>query len=260
MKRAVPGASYEAPAFMTTRMRVDEGPRRSNSTWTLLPAFRALTISRPPCVSIEEIDMPIWAMVETAAGFTRAIGAAKVRALPAGPPNGPVPSKDAQPAMRHSTKTRRYFIAVVGLLSACDVPREVAPPPPPVAQKPAAPALSKQQIAVNSEQCSSRSRAQFSRDWKDGVEITAEGKTTAEFSNHYNAKSNTCFYLLTVSSPGTRKKMLFDINGGELYGEFQGVADIDLPKPPMPKACRVESFYCASEREWHVLIEPYMED
>jgi hypothetical protein len=71
---------------------------------------------------------------------------------------------------------------------------------------------------------------------------------------------NTCFYLLTVASPATRRKMLFDINGGELYGEFLDAAVVDSPKPPMPKACRVESFYCASEREWHVLIEPYMED
>lgn len=149
---------------------------------------------------------------------------------------------------------------MVGLLSACDVPRdkEVAPPPPP--QKAAAPALSKQQVAENSEQCGRKSRAQFSRDWKDGVEKTAEGKTTAEFASHYNAKLNTCFYLLTVASPGTRKKMLFDINGGELYGEYLGAAVVDAPKPPIPKACRVESFYCASEREWHVLIEPYMED
>ena len=71
---------------------------------------------------------------------------------------------------------------------------------------------------------------------------------------------DTCFYLLTVASPVTRKKMLFDINGGALYGEFLGAAVVDSPKPPMPKACRVESFYCASEREWLVLIESYMED
>jgi len=117
-----------------------------------------------------------------------------------------------------------------------------------------------QQIAENSALCASKSRAQFSRDWKDGVENTAEGKTTAGFTSHYNAKSNTCFYLLTVASPGMMKKMLFDINGGELYGEYLGAVVIDPPKPLMPKACRVESFYCASEREWQVLIEPYMED
>lgn len=27
-----------------------------------------------------------------------------------------------------------------------------------------------------------------------------------------------------------------------------------------PKACRVESFYCASGGEWDVLVRPYMED
>lgn len=126
-------------------------------------------------------------------------------------------------------------------------------------EKAAAP-VSKQQLADNSEQCGIKSRAQFARDWKDGTEITAEGKTTAEFTNHYNAKLNTCFYLLSVASPGTLKRMLFDINGGELYGEFLGPAVVESPATGRPKACRMESFYCASGGEWEVLVRPYMED
>src|SRR5687767_10941391 len=124
-------------------MRVDEGPRRSNSTCTLLVPFLALRTSRPPRVSMDEMDRPIWTMVDTAAGFTRPIGALKVLTAAVGPPtgpgptSGPVPSKDAQPAMRHSTKTGRYLLmAAVGLLSACDVPqRTVQQAPPPVPER-----------------------------------------------------------------------------------------------------------------------------
>ena len=82
----------------------------------------------------------------------------------------------------------------------------------------------------------------------------------AEFRNHYNAKLDTCFYLLTLVTSGSRKKMLFDVNGGELYGEYLGPAEFTSPVAERPKTCRVESFYCASGREWEVLVEPYMQD
>ena len=152
-------------------------------------------------------------------------------------------------------------MAVVGLLSACDVPSrdKLVTPPPPVQEKAAAP-LSKQQVAENSAQCGSKSRAQFSRDWKDGTEITAAGKTKAEFASHYNVKLNTCFYLLTVASSSTLKRMLFDISSGEQYGEFLGPAVVESPATDRPKACRLGGFYCASGGEWEVLVRPYMED
>jgi hypothetical protein len=164
--------------------------------------------------------------------------------------------------MTHSTKTGRYLaMLVVGLLPACDVPTrdKVAAPPPPPLEKAEVP-LSKQEIAENSSQCGSKSRAQFTRDWKDGTEVTAEGRTRAEFASHYNVKLNTCFYLLTVASPGTLKRMLFDIGSGEQYGEFLGPAVVESPAAERPKACRLGGFYCASAGEWEVLVRPYMED
>ena len=51
---------------------------------------------------------------------------------------------------------------------------------------------------------------------KDGIEKSGDEKLTAEFTSHYNAKLNTCFYLLTVASGSTLKRMLFDVNGGEI--------------------------------------------
>ena len=156
---------------------------------------------------------------------------------------------------------RLALLTLLAALSACDAPPRVeGPAPPKPAEIPAAAPLSKQQAGELSAQCAKLSREQFQHAWKDGREKTAEGPLTAEFANHYNTKLNICFYLLTVSSPGTLKKMLFDINGGELYGEFLGPAIAESPAAGRPKTCRIESLYCASAREWDVLAEPYMLD
>ena len=150
---------------------------------------------------------------------------------------------------------RLAILTLFGVLSACDAPPSVKEPAPPrPAEIPAAPQRSKQQADELSAQCGKMASEQFQRAWKDGNEITAEGQSTAEFAFHYNTKLNVCFYLLNVSSPGNFKKMLFDLNGGELYGEYHG------PAVSRPKACRMESLYCASAQEWEVLAEPYMKD
>ena len=156
---------------------------------------------------------------------------------------------------------RLALLMLLGAVSACDAPQRNKEPAPPKAQeKKTAPSLSMQQLYERSEQCGKLSREQFRRAWKDGAVETEDGRVAAEFTSHYNEKLNTCFYLLTVTSTSTLKKMLFDVNGGELYGEFQGPTAVESPAASRPKACRVESFYCASWREWEVLIESYMED
>ena len=153
------------------------------------------------------------------------------------------------------------LLTLLGALAACDAPPRVEKPEPLKApEKPAAAPLSRQQADERSAQCAKASREQFQRAWKDGKENTVDGPLTAEFTNHYNAKLNTCFYLLTVASAGTLKRMLFDVNGGELYGEYLGPAIIESPAASRPKTCRVESLYCASGGEWEVLVRPYMED
>ena len=153
------------------------------------------------------------------------------------------------------------LLMLLGAVSACDAPKRNFEPVPPKAQeKEVAPPLSRQQLYERSEQCGKMSREQFRRAWNDGTVKTEEGQMTAEFTSHYNEKLNTCFYLLTVTSPSSLKKMLFDVNGGELYGEFLGPAAVESSKASFPKTCRVESFYCASWREWEVLVESYMED
>jgi hypothetical protein len=147
----------------------------------------------------------------------------------------------------------------LGAVCACDAP---PPGPEPVAARAPEKAVpvppSKQRAGELSEQCGKQSREQFRRAWQDGKENAADGKLGAEFTSHYNGKLNTCFYLLTVASANSLKKMLFDINGGELYGEYLGPAQAESPASGQPKICRVESFYCASAREWDVLVAPYM--
>lgn len=152
------------------------------------------------------------------------------------------------------------LLTLLAALAACD-PRPQAPPPAPskVEQKSAPAPLSKRQATELAAKCAKASGEQFQRALKDGIETTAEGKARAEYASHYNAKLDTCFYLLTVATPATLKKMLFDVNGGELYGEFLGSTVVESPVG-RPKTCRMESFYCASGGEWEVLVRPYMED
>jgi hypothetical protein len=160
-------------------------------------------------------------------------------------------------------RRRLVVLALLGALSACDAPPREKEPAAPAAQDkvPVFP-LSKTQVEKLSVQCREASGRQFRRDWKDGSVDTAGGRVTAEFATHFNARLNTCFYLLTVSRPAghARDRMLFDINGGELYGEYLGPATSGSPAAGMPTACRVESMYCASEREWEVLVVPYLEN
>jgi hypothetical protein len=158
-------------------------------------------------------------------------------------------------------RCRLALLTLLAAVSACDAPPRSAEPlaaKAPV-QEPAK-ALSQQRVGELSQQCAKMSRDQFRRALKDGIEKSGDEKLTAQFTNHYNANLDTCFYLLTVASAGTLKKMLFDVNGGELYGEYLGPAIIESPAASRPKACRVESLYCASGGEWEVLVRPYMED
>ena len=155
---------------------------------------------------------------------------------------------------------RLALLTLLAALAACDPRPPVQQAAPPKVEENTAPApLSRKQAGERSAQCGKSALEQFRRAWKDGTEVTAEGKTTAQYASHYNATLNTCFYLLTIASPATLKKMLFDVNGGELYGEYLGSTVIESPVG-RPKTCRMESLYCASGGEWDVLVRPYMED
>jgi len=166
---------------------------------------------------------------------------------------------------------RLGLLTLLGMLAACDAPRGTEPVQAKAGEKEAKPALSQQQVDELTEQCGRKSREEFRRAWNEGTLKTADGQMTAEFTNHYNVKLNSCFYLLTVNhytnggdsssaSANTLNKMLFDINEGERYGEYLGPATDESPPVRHPAACKVVSLDCASRREWEALVEPYMED
>jgi len=135
---------------------------------------------------------------------------------------------------------------LVAVLSACDAPPQVAAPAPSkVPHKPAEAPPSKQQLEALSGECEKLAR---------------EGGKGAEIASHYNVKLKSCFYVITEVSGDTLRKKLFDLNGGDLYGEYLGPAVVESPATPRPKTCRIESFHCASAREWDVLAEPYMQE
>lgn len=165
---------------------------------------------------------------------------------------------------------RLALLALLGALSACDAPPPVKAPAPPAAEhKVAAEAPSRERIVELSGQCERTSRERFRRDWKDGTVPTPDGKMAAEFTTHYNAKLETCFYFLTVTryrngegsaSASTISRMVYDADYDELYGEYSGPTAGDSPMARLPTVCRVESMYCASIGEWEVLVRPYAED
>ncbi len=160
---------------------------------------------------------------------------------------------------------RLALLTLLGALCACDAPPRDAQPARPVARdKAPAPAPSNEQRAERSGQCEQMARDRFRRDWQDGTARSADGKMTAAFTSHYNAKLDACFYLLTLSQSAnaadTVRKMLFDIDTAELYGEYLGPAADGSPADGFPATCRLEALHCGSRREWEVLLERYMRD
>jgi hypothetical protein len=149
---------------------------------------------------------------------------------------------------------RLALILVLGALAACDAPpQEPAPAPPAAAPEPVS-MLTGQQIQERTALCAERARDLFRRELPDAA------AKTVEYSAHYNSKLDTCFYLLTVHIQDTVSRKLIDISENEIYGEYLGLAAGETPVGTTPDACRVESLYCSSRREWEVLVEPYMQN
>jgi len=141
---------------------------------------------------------------------------------------------------------RLALLMVLGVLAACDAPPQAAAPvaPPPPQARPNL--LSAKEIQERDKACERKASEKFRRE--------PGGHSEAGFAHHYNATLDACFYLLTVTRQEVLDRKLVDIAANETYGEFLGKAD------GAPDTCRVESMYCASGREWNVLVEPYMQN
>jgi hypothetical protein len=163
---------------------------------------------------------------------------------------------------------RLALLTLLGSVCACNAPPQALPPASVPAEMKPAIVLSSQQIQARAEKCAKDTRERFRKDSSQGV---ADAKGSVEFAQHYSTKLDTCFLLLTASSPenpggefGTSPALvvrkLIDVNENELYGEYLG-PPADAPSPRrVPDTCEVMSMYCASGGEWAVLVQNFMEN
>jgi len=70
------------------------------------------------------------------------------------------------------------------------------------------------------------------------------------YHSHYNKRLNKCFILFYNGSV----KYLKDVNENRLYGW------VTLDKDGNTLLCSVRDKECKSEKEWDLLIKPYMEE
>jgi hypothetical protein len=81
--------------------------------------------------------------------------------------------------------------------------------------------------------------------------------TTASYENHYNARLNKCFYLLTVTTSSLERwrlknVVLIDLHENKEYGTFMGGTVVT--------SCEVRGIQCRTEQEWQALVKPFMEE
>jgi len=157
-------------------------------------------------------------------------------------------------------------IAVVALWDRRPVPR-VAATPTPVAQEEAASLnRSEEETSQAIAQCAQKSGEEFRRAWNEGAVSTDAWTEIAEYASHYNAQKDACFFMISVvrqlpadGAVMLMRKMLYDVNEGELYGEYVGPPAGGAPGSALPERCRMTAFYCASRREWDRLAATFME-
>jgi hypothetical protein len=158
-------------------------------------------------------------------------------------------------------------IALAGALCACNPREQAEAPSPPPAREPPAAVLSSQQIEERSAKCAIDSRERFSIDANQGI---ADAHGTVTFAQHYNTRLDTCFMVLTAISPenpgdefGPSQafvvRKLIDVDYDQLYGEYLGGPPEAPPPDRPPDACQVLNGYCASGREWEVMIRFFMQ-
>jgi hypothetical protein len=157
------------------------------------------------------------------------------------------------------------FVGAVAFWDRRPAPRPESFHPEAVAEQPPARAISAERLREAGERCARKSAEEFRRAWGQDVR-TDEWRETADYRSHYNAALDSCFYLLEVvrhtavdGGAVLVREMLFDVNEGELYGEYTGPAAGGLPGAGLPRTCRVAGFYCASRREWQRLAGAFME-
>jgi len=92
------------------------------------------------------------------------------------------------------------------------------------------------------EQCGKKCEEFFTKSY--------DKKYAGFYVSHYNKKLNKCFMMLY--NPITKRKILFDVNESNLHGLFtpDGVSCYVYEKKCNPK----------TEKEWDLLVKPYLEE
>jgi hypothetical protein len=114
-------------------------------------------------------------------------------------------------------------------------------------------------------QCGKWSQEYFNKEYSNGIINGGDGeRLISNYTNHYNKKLNKCFILITSTEfirnmenkiESIRVKTLFDLNENKEYGSL-----IQFENNNKPINCRILEKYCNSEKEWNLLVKPYMED
>jgi hypothetical protein len=120
-----------------------------------------------------------------------------------------------------------------------------------------------------SEQCGKGATEVFTKKWDGQVSVpTDTGWTFTTYQNHYNSRSNKCFYLLKREGHWGKSRdnrglykimMVVDLDENRGIGSYEG----KTTEPTMEEkviVCLVQDKRCKSEEEWRALIKPFMED
>jgi len=104
------------------------------------------------------------------------------------------------------------------------------------------------------DKCGQRTSEFFKKEYGNGISTDKYGQMMSGYQNHYNKKLNKCFIIITSTSKSIKMKNLFDFNENKELGQFvvdRNINSID---------CRVFENKCKSEKEWDLLVKPYMEE
>ena len=115
------------------------------------------------------------------------------------------------------------------------------------------------------EQCVNRSKDYFKKEYGNGIINGENGeRLISKYTNHYNKKLNKCYILITSTEFIRNKenkieniglKTLFELNENKEYGSL-----IKFENDNKLINCRILEKYCNLEREWDLVVKPYMED
>ena len=115
------------------------------------------------------------------------------------------------------------------------------------------------------ERCKKSVDTWFQKEWDGrGTHEDKDFVTMVDYQNHYNKKLHKCYILITSTEFIRNKenkieniglKTLFELNENKEYGSL-----IKFENDNKLINCRILEKYCNLEREWDLVVKPYMED